>query len=49
MASRLHSSKFIEQINNDSDWYNNDDLVIADQDGDLHSRSFLTQHKIFLL
>ena len=31
MASRLHLSEVMEQINDDSDWYNSDD----DQDGDL--------------
>ena len=36
MASRLHLSEVMEQINDDSDWYNNDDdLVGDDQDGDL--------------
>ena len=34
MASRLHLSEVMEQINDDSDWYNSDDdLVGDDQDG----------------
>jgi hypothetical protein len=36
MASRLQYNEVVQQINDDSDWYNSDDDLIGDeQDGDL--------------
>ena len=40
MASRLQYNEVVQQINDDSDWYNSDDDLIGDeQDGDLENFS----------